>query len=64
MKSQKPRKVLVNMDEQKMEVHQKLSYFCMAHRKDQKFKKPNSCNDFTSSILSNCENDFDWGDIL
>lgn len=52
----------VDIESQTMELEQNLSFFCMQKRKDARFSSDGACEEFTSSIRQNCEQEFERGD--
>lgn len=42
--------------EVRIQSNQMLSYYCMKHRKDDRFDDEGSCQNFTQDVLSNCQN--------
>lgn len=43
------------MKEVKIEISQNMSIYCMAKRKDKRFKNENDCHAFTQNVLDNCQ---------
>lgn len=53
-----PRFHRVNVKEQEQELLQRVSYFCMEHRKEKRFienRGGSNCSDFTDRIMANCQ---------
>lgn len=63
----KQKKVVVhriteNIEEQKIEIKQNLSYFCMKNRKAYKFKKEGSCDSYTINVYVECRKKYLMGE--
>lgn len=52
----------VDKDSQKIEIEQKLAYYCMKNRKNSKFSNENDCYAFTENIKLECSDKFQRGD--
>ena len=57
-----PKKILVNPEDQKTEIDQHLTYFCMGNRKSSRFSEEGSCEQYAQNSLNNCLQKFEWGE--
>lgn len=60
----KPKKRIIHADPEVLgiEIEQKLTYFCMKHRKSRRFNDDGSCQEFTENNLDTCREKFDHDD--
>lgn len=61
-KVRKPKIKLVNVKEQKIEIEQRLVFFCMENRKSSKFSNSSSCESYTQLIYLKCQDNYQAGD--
>lgn len=52
------------LKEMQIEISQNMSFFCMANRKDSRFKNENDCHAYTQNVLDKCQDTVDqpWVD--
>jgi len=58
VKRKKPAKPALGAEKVKelqIEISQNMSFFCMAKRKDSRFKNENDCHAFTQNVLDSCQ---------
>ncbi|OIQ20556.1 MAG: hypothetical protein BM556_01035 [Bacteriovorax sp. MedPE-SWde] len=53
---------MVDISEQKVEIEQRLVFFCMENRKSKRFSADKSCEEYTKNILMKCNGSFISGD--
>jgi uncharacterized lipoprotein len=61
-KIRKPKIKLVDINEQRIEIEQRLVFFCMENRKSSKFDANDTCESHTALIYSKCLDSFEAGD--
>lgn len=54
-KRTKPALAKEQVKELQIEISQNMSFFCMAKRKDRRFKNENECHAFTQNVLDKCQ---------
>lgn len=58
-----PKRIEVDPEEQRLEIEQNLTYFCMKMRNDPRFSTELSCEQYTESVKSKCLNKFSEGEL-
>ncbi len=62
VKRTQPKIIKVNENDQKIEIEQNLSYYCMKNRKSSKFSSEADCFAYTESVKMACLEKFKKGD--
>ena len=62
VKKTPPKIIRVNENDQKIEIEQNLSYYCMKNRKSSKFSSEADCFAYTESVKMECLDKFEKGD--
>lgn len=58
-----PKRIEVDPQEQRREIEQNLTYFCMKMRNDSRFSSGLSCEEYTQSVQKECLNKFSEGEL-